>query len=112
MSDDPKRQRFMTIEEAAVILGGSTRPFSRSTIDKLVRLGRIRATAARARGKRIIASSVYALADHLEEGGDLWEGEIGGVVAQVPARIKEESRPANRGGYKGKRRLPLLRELV
>ncbi len=72
---DEQRKRFLTREEAGIILGGDSRPLSESTIRRLIAAGRIRVTADGRKLQRIIASSVYALADYLERGGSLWHGK-------------------------------------
>jgi hypothetical protein len=76
--------RFLTLDEAGAILGGS-RPLSTATIRRLIAAGRLRATADTRKLRRVIAASVYALADALEHGGSLWHAHPAPSAAPVCA---------------------------
>lgn len=52
------QKRFLTVEEAGVILGGEDRPLSPSTIRRLIVAGRIRTTGDTRKLKRIIAAGL------------------------------------------------------
>ena len=85
-----KRKRFLTREEAGVILGGDTRPLSESTVRRLIREGRIRVTADSRKLQRIIASSVYDLAENLEQGGSLWHGMLTVTATDRSMKVRKD----------------------
>ena len=63
---------FLTLEEAAAMLGGTERPFSRDTIERLIAHDRLQDNGARRKLRRVLRSSVDALIRDIAEGGSLW----------------------------------------
>jgi hypothetical protein len=36
------QERFLTLDEAAIMLGGTERPFSRATVERMIQQGRLK----------------------------------------------------------------------
>ena len=62
---------FITREQAGVLLGGTERPFSRYTVEKLIALGRLKDNGGTRKLRRVSRASVEALIREVENGGSL-----------------------------------------
>src|SRR5215813_2091604 len=63
---DQMADAFITLEQAGVLLGGTERPFSRYTVEKLIRLGRLKDNGGTRKLRRVSRASVEALIREVE----------------------------------------------
>jgi hypothetical protein len=62
---------FITLEQAGVLLGGTERPFSRYTVEKLIALGRLKDNGGSRKLRRVSRASVEMLIREVENGGSI-----------------------------------------